>query len=272
MVIVYLVLIERPYTSSVFVGGTINPTGDRYEVLNTSYPILMICMFGGIWFITGLLLYKTKEKLVKKILRLNFLLLPILYIVFNYFTYEFLEIFLFNYIDLSISQIYFLMNLFFILSQPIGGLIFGLVLWNIGKALRFEKTLRMFMVLSAIGFLFLFSSFQSIYLTALPFPPYGIVTLTLLILGSYLIAIGFYITASFLSDNVQLRRTIYQKVKSDLLDLMGTTELEKGIEGVVSELQNNPERRGNSEIIKFEMDEVELRKYLEEVLTEIGKV
>lgn len=271
MAVVYLVLIERPDRSTEYTGGTINPTGDKYALLNTSNRILSMGMFGGIWFITGLVLYKTKEKLIKKVLKLNFLFLPILYVMFNYFTYEFLEIFLFNYVELGIVQVYFFMNLLLIISQPMGGLIFGLVLWNIGRLLSFEKTLRLFLILSALGFLFLFSSFQSIYLTALPYPPYGIITLTLLVLGSYLITNGFYITASFLSDNNQLRRMIYQKAKSDLLDLMGKAELEKGIERLVSELQDITERKGNSETIRFEMDEFELKKYLEVVLTELDK-
>ena len=271
MTIVYLVLIERPDRSTEYTGGTINPTGDKYALLNTANHILSIGMFGGIWFITGLVLYQTKEKMIKKVLKVNFLFLPILYIMFNYFTYEFLEIFLFNYVELGIVQVYFFMNLLLIISQPMGGLIFGLVLWNIGRLLSFEKTLRLFLILSALGFLFLFSSFQSIYLTALPYPPYGIMTLTLLVLGSYLITNGFYITASFLSDNNQLRRIIYQKAESELLDLMGKAELEKGIERLVSELQDITERKGNSEIIRFEMDEVELKKYLEVVLTELDK-
>jgi hypothetical protein len=271
MTIVYLVLIERPDISTEYTGGTINPTGDKYSLLDTSNRILSICMFGGIWFITGLILYKTKDKIIKKVLKVNFLFLPILYIMFNYFTYEFLDIFLFNYVELGIVQVYFFMNLLLIISQPMGGLIFGLVLWNIGRLLRFEKTLRLFLIMSALGFLFLFSSFQSIYLTALPYPPYGIITLTLLVLGSYLICNGFYITASFLSDDIQLRKIIYQKAKSDLLDLIGTAELEKGIERFVSELKDKTERKGNSETIRFEMDEVELKKYLEEVITELDK-
>jgi hypothetical protein len=271
MTIIYLVLIERPERAIEYSGGTINPTGDKYALLNAVNGILSIAMFGGIWFITGLILFKTREKIIKKVLTLNFLFLPFLYLMFNYLTYEFLELFLFNYVELRVAQVYFFMNLLLIISQPMGGLIFGLVLWNIAKLLRFEKTLRLFLILGSLGFLFVFSSFQSIYLIALPYPPYGIITLSLMVMGSYLITNGFYITASFLSDNSELRRIIYQKAKSDLLNLIGTAELEKGIERFVSELQINAERKGNSEIVRLEMDEVELKKYLEEVLTELDK-
>lgn len=93
------------------------------------------------------------------------------------------------------------------------------------------------MIITGYGFLLLFSSNQPTSLALGPYPPFGVASITILIISTYLIVIGIYISAIFISSNSDLRRTIYKKASElKLLDLLGKVEFEKEMEKTVAEL------------------------------------
>ena len=99
---------------------------------------------------------------------------------------------------------------------------FGLSFWNISRTVSYEKTLKDYMVIAGYGFLFLFSANQSTSLVLGPYPPFGVSTILMLIIGSYLVLIGIYSSALSLSNNIHLRKLITNLAKeSKLLDSIG---------------------------------------------------
>ena len=101
-----------------------------------------------------------------------------------------------------------------------------------------RRTIRDYLVISALGVILLFISNQggfALIQSGPIYPPYGLVTLSMLGLSSYLLLIGISSSAISVSQDASLRKTIKKSLESlDLLDRIGTAEMEREIEGRVT--------------------------------------
>lgn len=84
-----------------------------------------------------------------------------------------------------------LYTLFFSAARPIGGILFGASFWILGTKAR-NDTLKSFMVLTSYGLIIFFASNQATILTYGIYPPFGLITVSFLGVGSYLLFIGIY--------------------------------------------------------------------------------
>ena len=94
------------------------------------------------------------------------------------------------------------------LSKPIGGLTFGFGFWRIAKTIGYEKTIKKHMIISGWGILLLFGTNQASNQVLVPYPPFGLATISVLILASYMMLLGIYNSARLVSVNSTLRKTI----------------------------------------------------------------
>ena len=87
------------------------------------------------------------------------------------------------------------------------------------------------MTISAYGMMLLFTSNQPLGLTFLPYPPFGLATISFFGLASYLILIGVYSSALSVANDVQVRRYIKKSIEQEarLLGDIGTSEMEEQI-------------------------------------------
>jgi len=89
------------------------------------------------------------------------------------------------------------------------------------------------MIISAYGFVLLFLSSQAILLVnAVPYPPFGLATVSFIGLSSYMILVGIYCSAISVAEDSKLRQSIrsFALRESKLLDSIGTAQIdtEKG--------------------------------------------
>ena len=134
-----------------------------------------------------------------------------------------------------------------------------------------NEILSQFLIVAGLGFMFLYSANQATLLVLTPFPPFGIITITMLVPASYLILVGIYKSASITSRSSQLRHFIYKTAKeSKLLEILGNSEMEKILDKVVNQVSQhievNPDPTNNQSL---ESDE--LRSYVEWVINEVKK-
>jgi hypothetical protein len=62
----------------------------------------------------------------------------------------------------------------------------------------------------------------------IPYPPFGFATISVLNIAAYLMLIGIYSSATLVSANTNLRKTIYKHaLESKLLNLIGHAEFER---------------------------------------------
>jgi hypothetical protein len=105
-----------------------------------------------------------------------------------------------------------------------------------------------------------------------PYPTFGIATITVLVSASYMILIGIYNSARLVSVNTQLRKAIRKyTLESNLLDSIGQAEMENEIRRTVNSIVHDKDIEKTSIGTNLEFDKEELRKYIDEVITEIKK-
>lgn len=129
-----------------------------------------------------------------------------------------------------------------------------------------------FMTISGLGILLLFSADQASSQTLAPYPPYGLPTVTILIVASFLTLIGIYNSASLVSTNTELRKSIYKHAHEPrLLHLLEHAEMEKEIENTVTKLSRESKIVDKDPSVPLDLNEIELKKYLEYVISEVKK-
>ena len=75
------------------------------------------------------------------------------------------------------------------------------------------------MIISGWGILLLFGTNQASTQVLVPYPPFGLATITVLILASYMMLVGIYNSARLVSVNSTLRKAIQKHtLESNLLE------------------------------------------------------
>ena len=96
------------------------------------------------------------------------------------------------------------------------------------KSVSYEKNIRIFMILSGWGILLIFSADQGGTATLAPYPPFGVVTATALVVAGYLTLLGIYNSAVLVSTSNTLRASIQRRaMESKLLGLIGQAQMER---------------------------------------------
>jgi hypothetical protein len=105
----------------------------------------------------------------------------------------------------------------------------------------------------------IFSANQASTQVVGPYPPFGLVTVTVLNIAAYLMLLGIYSSATLVSANNNLRKSIYKPaMESKLLGLIGDAEMGKLIEKtkVISKRKDRLEQDMPQGL---ELDEAELK-------------
>ena len=271
-IIVNMILSQKPEQIRLFAGGSMDISGGKYGFLSNLVKISSILSFASIWFTTALLMRSAKDRFVKEIRFWIIICIPLVYFLFSYFAQDIFGAILFPFIRTDPILISLILTSIFILSKPVGGVIFGLLFWRTSRQVSFDKILREYMIISGYGFLLLFSANQSTLLVLGPYPPFGTITISVLILATYLILIGIYTSATLVSTNIELRKFIYRMATdSKFLNLLRRAEMEKEIQKTVKKISEHKEIAEISKEESFEFDENELEKYLKQVIKEIKK-
>ena len=121
-----------------------------------------------------------------------------------------------------------------ILTRPVGGILFGVAFWMIGRTVT-DKKISDYMKLSAIGIMLLSISNQDAGIYLLPYPPFGLPTITFLGISSYLLFVGIYYTSISITVDTVLRKTIESSVEDQFkfVSKIGKSQMEREIENRV---------------------------------------
>jgi hypothetical protein len=278
------ILSEKPVQIREFAGGSMDISGGKYKLLSNLVKISSIMSFIGIWFTTALLMYTTTEKIIKKVRYWIILSTPLVYFLLGYFVQDIFGTVLFSYFSSNPILIALTLSSIFILSKPVGGLIFGLLFWRISRLVRSDRTLREYMIVSGYGFLLLFSANQASLLALGPYPPFGLVTILFMVIGSYLVFTGISNSAVLIARDKVLRKEFYRNAmrQLDLLGAIGVAQMEKEIIKNYKSIEKRikqPEMRDRRfekdnarEVLHGlvdDMDKDKVREILHDVLSEV---
>jgi hypothetical protein len=264
---------DRPDHIGEYVGSSGDISGGRHASLDLLYRISSFIAFFSIWVTTAILMNSYREKLFNPKLFWFIISIPLVYFLITFFYQFTLGKLLFSYLQTDPITVSIILSAFLSLSKPIGGLVFGIVYWNIARVVGYERNIKAYMIISGWGIFLIFAANQAAIQIVNPYPPFGLATLTVLSTAGYLMLLGIYNSASLVSTNNSLRRFIrrHALLKSNLLDLIGHAEMEKEIQQTVTDIietQNIQEINKEREV---ELDEKELRRYVDIVLREVRR-
>lgn len=263
---------DRPDMIREFVGGSVDIAYGKYTLIDNLRKISLTLSFIFMWISSIFLISNYKDNPIRTIALWIIVSIPLIYFLLIQFSQIVFRTLLFDYLTIDPISVSLFLTIFQTLSQPIAGLIFGILFWNISRIISYEKDLRTFMIISGIGVLLIFSANQATALTLIPYPPFGLTTITILPIGAFLVMLGIYNSATLVSENINLRKSIHKITReSKLLDLIGQAEMEKEIQKTINKILKDKDILREDQSVKLELDEIELKKYLDEVIKESKK-
>jgi hypothetical protein len=238
--------------------------------LNNAYTVTSFLSFIALWAAT---IFSLRDY-SRKIGRIKFWLamsLPILYFlsqsefIFGPFilSHRFLD-------PITFFRIY---TISFASTKLVGGIMFAIPYYLVSRKINDPKV-KNYLKLTSIGLILLFLSMQVFSLPLLPYPPFGIISISFLGLSSYLILVGIYGSAISVSEDSILRRSIRKLVikETELVDTFATAQMEQEIQTKVVETTKRLSRYMSQETgIESSLKEEDIEKYCKQVLAEIKR-
>lgn len=260
----------RPTHAAVYVGASGDVINVRYKLLSDVSNIASFTSFLSIWFTTAMLMNSYREKMISSIVNWIILSIPLAYFLITYFYQLTLARMLFSYLQLDPLTVSIALGAFLSLSKPIGGILFGLSFWKISRMVSYEENIRASMIIAGWGILLLFGTNQASTQIVAPYPPFGLATITVLNVAAYFVLLGIYNSATLVSTNNKLRRSIHIHALK-LLKPIGEAEMQKEIQRVVKNIFDDKEVDGMVKERTLELDEEELKNYVNFVIKELKK-
>jgi len=265
---------DRPSHAGEYVGSSGDISGGKHLLLENIYRISYFMSFFSIWVTTALLMNYYREKLINAIVYWIILSIPLVYFVITYFYQFILSKLLISYLAVDPITFSIVLGAFLSLSKPIGGLVFAIAFWKISRIISYERNIRTYMIISGWGIFLIFGASQATTIIVSPYPPFGLATITVLNIASYLMLLGIYNSATLVSANNELRKSIHKHaLESRLLRLIGHAEMEREIEKTVRKIAQDKDRLeiDTEQQQPIELDENELKKYVDFVIREVKK-
>jgi hypothetical protein len=278
-VIVFLILITVPLLTEQFrnqsqliiprnyatvIMAWIVPSRDIALVYGLGNYVLPLMIISS-WILTVSLLKPYINKMGKK----KFWLLASIPLLYQFLTFIVKDSNLIT--DQTLFEIIYSRQFQFLMgiSYQISGLFFSIGFLTIGRKMR-RKVMKNYLIISSIGVVLLFSSMQPGMPFYAAYPPFGLVTVLLLGLSSYILVVGMLGMAANVSRDSELRREINKglEVDSDILKNMGIAEVQREMEAKVlpfaAKIKLSDEMRG-----RMDPSEEDIKIMINEVLNEL---
>jgi hypothetical protein len=161
-----------------------------------------------------------------------------------------------------------------IFTRPVGGVLFGVAFWMVGRSVS-DKGISDYMKLSAIGIMLLSISNQDAGIYLLPYPPFGLPTITFVGISTYMLFVGIYYSSVSMSMNTELRKTIESTVEEQFrfVSKIGRSQMEREIESRVKGVTKKSARILEEDSgIQVQLEDMDVEGYVKFVLKEKEKM
>ena len=226
---------------------------------------LSLLSFVLVWIATVALLRQYSNKIGRPRFWV-IITIPLIYFLFPFETY------FANFSEglLSRSPVIFTVIYLVIFSatKQVGGVLFSIVFLTAATKIK-QPNLQNSLKITAIGIAIVFSSTEINSLLYGSYPPYGVLTILLMPLGSYFLYIGLFTCARLVSQDTKLRKEFFQSAEKQLafLKTIGKVQMEKELE---KSLKSILRRSSLLEASKDDYrDEENVKELVQEVLDEL---
>jgi hypothetical protein len=242
------------------------PSAALANYFGPTLDIISILSFVSVWIASAFLLSAYNKKL--GILRYWLITaIPLVYFLFpfeKYFLNIFQSLLVSSPISFAITD-----AVIFSSTKQIGALFFSLAFLTASSLLK-RYEIQKHLLIAAIGMTMLFGSIEIDSLLYATYPPFGLVTISFIPMGAFLVFTGIVNSASLVAKDKELRKEFYRTAMSqlDLLRVIGVTEMEKELIRNYKSIQKTADPSEKKDR-RFEKDE--LREMLHDVVDDLGK-
>ena len=241
--------------------------------LNSIFPILSILSFAFSWIASSIMLKEYSNKVGGTIKYWVIVTIPLIFYLSQFFV-QFNSQIIFqltsNITSFSITSFSITLTIIFIFSKLIGGLLFGIPFWIIAKTIH-NSAIKTSMTIAGFGFIFLFLTNQANGIIVSPYPPFGITTSIFFGTSSFLVMIGFYCSALYMSEHRDIRRIIKNDIrKYDLLTQMSNKFIE---DETVNYINHFKKSSTNELFVNYPgvfLNDEDIKQYVQTVINEIS--
>jgi hypothetical protein len=272
----FAIMVSLVYATSVlfYQPSSITPNSFHFSLSNvpisqlansfgTALDVVTIVSFVSVWIASAVLL-NTYSRRIGKFRYWMIICTPIIYFLFP-FEKNFVDIF--SSLIKTSPVLFGLVNfLLFSATKQIAALFFSVVFLT-AATLVTKHEMRKYLLISAVGIAILFGSIKINTLLYATYPPFGIITISFMPIGSYLVFTGLTISATLVARDKALRKEFYNTAISQmsLLKTIGVSEMENELIKSYKSLEKHSEIK----VIPFEKDNV--REILHNLVDDLDK-
>jgi hypothetical protein len=155
-----------------------------------------------------------------------------------------------------------------------GGIMFGIAFFLLSRTIKHVQ-LKQSIIMSGVGLILLFGAGTSSLVIMTTYPPWGVVSMTFLIIGSYSLLVGLDSAAFYMATDSSLRRIIATSSQKeyDILKALGHAESER----MIIDKVNSISKRVYTEIQEDKLfaissEPANVQGYIYEVLGEVWHI
>jgi hypothetical protein len=251
--------VEKPFFISLETPPSmkIEPDSLLYQ-LGKMYHYADIVSFLLKWIATALLLYHYSQRMGKAKYWI-LISLPLVYFAGTYLDdYKIYEP------HTETEELYW--DLYTSLNSTAGGILFFIGFVVAARHFHENLAIKDYMIICGLGFLLFFTAGQSTLANTL-FPPFGLATMSLYGLSTYMILLGLYSSAISVSEDIELRKSIKKSAlrESKFLDSMGTAHMERELmKRMVVKAKEEQDEKAQESGIKSSLNEEDILNIVKE--------
>lgn len=241
-------------------------SGSFLDKLNYAYYILSVFSFLSVWAGTVTLL----AHYAKKVGRTKFWIAMVLPLAFYLGQIAVISLQIpLPFVDLDQTSFIFYYRLIFTISSTIGGILFSQPFFLVARSIPHESNTYKHLIILGIGMvLFFVSGSATVYHS--PYPPFGLPTVALIGISSYLLFVGLYSTTISLSEDMEIYKLISNSAREWMFFLkLGDAELEKSVLDKVHSVKESMTAESG---VAPSVSIIDAKSYLATVLEQLKKV
>lgn len=253
------------------------PGSELANSFGMTLDIISILSFVSVWFASVILLSTYSRRLGK----IKYWIITAIPLVYFLFPFEGYLLNIFQSLIVSSPVFFGVVNvLVFSATKQLGALFFSLAFLAASTVVAKQVTQK-YLLVSAIGIAMLYGSIEIDTLLYTTYPPFGLVTISFMPMGSYMVFTGIFLSATLVARDKDIRKEFYNTAMSQLtlLKTIGVTEMEKqliksykSIEKRTRSLEIKDTKYDKYKVIEplvDDMEEGDVRELLHDVLTEV---
>jgi hypothetical protein len=165
-------------------------------------------------------------------------------------------------------------NFFLNMIRTAGGIMFGVAFFVLSRTVN-HLQLKRSIIMAGFGLIILFGANASSLVIMTLYPPWGTISSTFLIAGSYILLVGLDSAAVYIATDSSLRRTISKSPQKeyDFLRSLGRTEAERIVTSKIENISKQVyENIQYDNLFAISSEPRNVRNYVNEVIGELWRI